>query len=119
MPDDGPPTKMIEQPSLRTSVGSPGSATTTPSQASIPGFLRIPRELRDRIYSYFVTVDQNFDYEDDEDYDGTNFNDLSITRVNRQIRAEAWDCLIKMNLWVSVTVVGVDDTDSWMYDEHS
>lgn len=100
MPGHGPRIKKFKQPSLETSVVSSSSTSATQGQPSIPCFFKIPRELRDRIYSYFVTVDQHFDYKCDKNYVGTNFHDLSITRVNRQIRAEAWDCLIKMNLWV-------------------
>lgn len=104
---------MIEQPSFEASAVSSNNATTTQDQASIPAFLRIPRELRDRIYSYFVTVDQHFDYVSDQprfcSYRGDNFKDLAITRVNRQIRAEAWECLIKMNIWVSVTHTDLRD----------
>ncbi|KAK8001653.1 hypothetical protein PG991_013875 [Apiospora marii] len=103
---------MMELPSLETSVVSSSSAATTQGQPNTPGFLRIPRELRDRIYSYFVAVDQHFDYVYDymkqDGYEGITCKDLAITRVNQRIRAEAWDCLVKLNLWVSVTHSDVD-----------
>ncbi|KAK7955136.1 hypothetical protein PG996_015944 [Apiospora saccharicola] len=70
---------MITQPSLGISVVSSSSATTAQGQASIPGFIRIPRELRDRIYSCSVTVDQHFDYKGFGRHNGFKPQDMAIT----------------------------------------
>ncbi|KAK7954733.1 hypothetical protein PG988_015427 [Apiospora saccharicola] len=66
--------------------------------------LRLPREIRNQIYSYFVTVDQVFDGEYEGNYGGHGDVASVISRlcVNRQIWAEVWDYLIRSNLWIQV-----------------
>ncbi|KAK7910701.1 hypothetical protein PG985_013182 [Apiospora marii] len=73
---------------------------------AVPTLLGIPREIRNMIYSYFVTVDQVFDGEREGNFEsyGNMASTVSGLSVNRQIRAEVWDYLIKSNIWIEVDV---------------
>lgn len=72
---------------------------TTSSQTRISPLLRLPRELRDAVYKFFISVDQHFKW-DEEDIP---FNS-PVLQINRQIRQEALDCFIKSNVWIRITV---------------
>ncbi|KAK8856724.1 hypothetical protein PGQ11_012636 [Apiospora arundinis] len=74
-----------------------------------PTLLKIPREIRNRIYSYFLTIDQHYEQKGDGGCDGKHF-DVTILHINKQIRAEAWDSLIKTNQCVFLTVTRSDAT---------
>ncbi|KAK7966368.1 uncharacterized protein PG986_000645 [Apiospora aurea] len=65
--------------------------------------LGVPLEIRRQIYKHFVTIDQDFEHEGDAEYHGECIG-VAILHVNRQIREEAWDDLITMNLWIRVSV---------------
>ncbi|KAK8066724.1 hypothetical protein PG997_013471 [Apiospora hydei] len=65
--------------------------------------LGVPLEIRRQIYSHFVTIDQDFEHEGDAEYPGECIG-VTVLHVNRQIREEAWNCLITMNLWIRVSV---------------
>ncbi|KAK8032050.1 hypothetical protein PG990_001784 [Apiospora arundinis] len=67
-----------------------------PTKMGAPTLLKIPREIRNRIYSYFLTIDQHYEQKGDGGCDGKHF-DVTILHINKQIRAEAWDSLIKTN----------------------
>lgn len=51
------------------------------------------------IYIYFVSVDQHFLWDGNE----TPF-ECTVLQINRQIHDEAWDCLIRSNVWVRFTL---------------
>ncbi|KAK7966369.1 uncharacterized protein PG986_000646 [Apiospora aurea] len=109
---------MNDPTSPQASSDASSSTHSSSWQYNPPSFLGIPRELRDHIYGYLVTVDQHFDYEDRNKYNGVDFQDLAITRVNRQIRAESLNCLVRKNLWVSVTHVDMHE-ECVGFDEHN
>ncbi|KAK8066870.1 hypothetical protein PG997_013617 [Apiospora hydei] len=76
------------------------------SQAEVSPLLRIPREIRDEIYRYTVTVDQAFEGGNQRSFRIRGYKDaphqIQKFRINRQIWAEVWDYLIKSNIWVEV-----------------
>ncbi|KAK8002395.1 coatomer subunit gamma-2 [Apiospora arundinis] len=73
-------------------------------QNRAPTILTLPREIRNKIYSYFVTVDQVFEgLGNGDDFLGNigfNFNDVFKFSFSRQTRTEAWDYLIASNIWI-------------------
>ncbi|KAK7911153.1 hypothetical protein PG985_013634 [Apiospora marii] len=93
---------MDEQKSIESGQAAPSRILGADSQVDIPTLLGIPPEIRDQIYSYFVTIDQNYEHRGDTKYAGESI-DVTILHINRKIREEAWDSLIRTNLWVRVT----------------
>ncbi|KAK7911150.1 hypothetical protein PG985_013631 [Apiospora marii] len=83
---------------------TPGHDAAISNQNYIPPLLRLPRELRDMVYNYFVSVDQHFKW--NEDYIPLT---CPVLQINRQIRAEAWDRLIRSNVWIRVTMSSIPD----------
>ncbi|KAK8101843.1 hypothetical protein PG999_012217 [Apiospora kogelbergensis] len=74
--------------------------------SDIPSLLGVPREIRNEIYSYFLSVDEVFDaVEKNNAFSGQvgiNFNNVYRFRVNHQIWEEAWEYLFSSNLWIQV-----------------
>ncbi|KAK8001655.1 hypothetical protein PG991_013877 [Apiospora marii] len=79
------------------------NAATTAHRSKVAPLLRIPKELRDEIYSYFLVADMNW-FSEVERHNQAWWTDHSIVQINQQTRAEAWDYLVKRNLWVRVTL---------------
>lgn len=75
-------------------------------ETAVSPLLRVPREIRNQIYSYFVTVDQIFDGEREGNYDGQGdvASVISRLRFNCQIWAEVWDYMVKSNIWIDVNI---------------
>ncbi|KAK8001654.1 hypothetical protein PG991_013876 [Apiospora marii] len=94
---------MDNQRSVESGLAAPGRTLVAGSQAHIPALLRIPQEIRDQIYSYFVTIGQDYDHEGALYHAGETI-DVTILHINREIREEAWESLVRKNLWVRVTI---------------
>ncbi|KAK8135524.1 hypothetical protein PG984_003464 [Apiospora sp. TS-2023a] len=98
---------MAVQLAVQTPVEAAPEATPPicPSREASP-FLRLPREIRDMIYSIVVTVDQTFESEDEHTYQGYEnvMTHIGKFRLNRQIWGEVWEHLVKSNVWVQVTM---------------
>ncbi|KAK7965869.1 uncharacterized protein PG986_000146 [Apiospora aurea] len=82
-------------------------------------FMRLPREIRDQIYGYVITIDQVFDGNracncrsscNCPIYDAMGSNMRSF-HLNRQIWAEICDRLVKSNIWVEVTMERYSELD--------
>lgn len=73
-------------------------------------FLDLPREVRDKVYRYLLSVAHNQDgtfvWISTCQYWRKNFPGLGLLCVNRQIRAEAWHVLVNDNAWISITFWG-------------
>ena len=78
--------------------------STIPTLQAAPTLLGLPLEIRNQIYGYFMTIDRSTEYCPSLKRWQNNFN-LNFLRVNRQLRAEAWEILRKTNLWIRLTVV--------------
>ena len=74
-----------------------------------PTLLTMPREVRNQMYGYFVTIDRSAEYLPETE--SRERFDLRITAINRQTREEALDVLKTSNLWVYLRVIQ-DDTDA-------
>ncbi|KAK8135528.1 glucose receptor git3 protein [Apiospora sp. TS-2023a] len=94
---------MDAQPSIQSPVDTLSPACTA---TAVSPLLRLPQEIRNQIYSYFVTVDQVFDGEYEGNYGGHGdvASVISRLRVNRQIWAEVWNYLIGSNIWIEVDI---------------
>ncbi|KAK8002394.1 CDP-alcohol phosphatidyltransferase class-I family [Apiospora arundinis] len=89
------------------------SSTSAPVQRRLSPFLRIPIEIRKQIYSYLLTADPVFEFkEKGNKYDvfegivDFDFNDVYSFHINRQIWSEAWDHLLRSNVWIQATSNG-------------
>ncbi|KAK8066725.1 hypothetical protein PG997_013472 [Apiospora hydei] len=91
--------------------GASNDMVTPASQSSISPLLRIPKELRDEIYGYFLVMDQELVERRSLCITEGWFN-LATLQINQQTRDEAWDCMIKNNLWVKVTVASINHSDN-------
>ncbi|KAK8017371.1 hypothetical protein PG993_013697 [Apiospora rasikravindrae] len=93
---------MDEQMSVKSPAGTSISAC---HKREASPFLRLPREIRNLIYSHVVTVDQVFEGDRTGNYNDyrTLPSDMESFRINRQIWAEVWDHLITSNIWVEVS----------------
>ncbi|KAI4937347.1 uncharacterized protein J4E92_002077 [Alternaria infectoria] len=83
---------MAQQPrAKRICTRRSATTTITPDTKSQPALLRLPRELRDNIYEYYVSADGGYIYDPDKDClkqaDGSPIS-LSLARVNHQLRSE-------------------------------
>ena len=93
------------------------SVGTAAQQSRVAPLLRVPRELRDEIYGYFLAADMDW-FSELESYTQAWWTDSSIVQINQQTRAEAWDYLIKRNLWVHVTLNEVNhQCGSWTFEK--
>lgn len=90
---------MDYQQSVESGLPAPSRTLVTGSQTHFPTLLRIPQDIRDYIYSYFVTIGQDYDHEGVLDYADKSI-DVIILHINRQVREEAWVSLVRKNLWV-------------------
>ncbi|KAK6833428.1 hypothetical protein PG995_013173 [Apiospora arundinis] len=72
-------------------------------KANTPSLLAIPIELRNNIYSYLLGAYQPGEIVIDDLGDLLSWYDFSVLQINQQIRAEAWDYLIRSNIWILVT----------------
>lgn len=70
-----------------------------------PTFLGVPREIRNHIYGYLLSVDKSPEFSPNPYRWEQNFGNRGLLRVSRQIRAEAWDILTTTNILVKVTIV--------------
>ncbi|KAK8135604.1 hypothetical protein PG984_003544 [Apiospora sp. TS-2023a] len=75
--------------------------TSPSSQNYISPLIRLPRELRELVYIHFIAIDQHFRWDSQRVWYAERIPfDSSILQINRQIREEAWDCLIRSNIWI-------------------
>ncbi|KAK8017370.1 hypothetical protein PG993_013696 [Apiospora rasikravindrae] len=73
--------------------------------SEVSPFLGLPLEIRDMIYDYSFTVDQPFNLDPKTVKDYRNVQQqISKFNLNRQIRHEVWDHLIRTNLWVRINI---------------
>ncbi|KAK8035504.1 hypothetical protein PG993_010499 [Apiospora rasikravindrae] len=110
----GGPAKNNQPPPQKRLVSS-NHILTARSQPNSPSLLDMPLEIRNQIYSYFVTIDQDYEHEG-EDYNNGECIDVSILHINQQIRHEAWNCLIETNLWVRLIFRQSDDLRSFNFE---
>ncbi|KAH9895337.1 hypothetical protein F4778DRAFT_794194 [Xylariomycetidae sp. FL2044] len=80
------------------------SSTSSSTQVRQPlNLMELPREIRNKIYSHHLTLNQTLPYIHNPTRWEKNFN-VALLRVNRQMRAEAWDVIIKTNTWILVLI---------------
>ena len=70
-------------------------------QASVPYFLKLPREVRDEIYGHLLVLDRFKMFQDNGNW---NHLDIAILYVNKQINAEATQTLRYRNCWVRISI---------------
>ncbi|KAK7955140.1 hypothetical protein PG988_015834 [Apiospora saccharicola] len=86
--------------------------TSPSSQNCISPLIRLPRELRELVYIYFISIDQHFRWDDHRRWYAERIPfDSAILQINRQIREEAWDCLIRSNVWIRWIKPSIDGYD--------
>jgi hypothetical protein len=82
------------------------SASATMGNNSSPTLLGLPREVRNQIYGYFVTIDRSAEFIPSLDFQ--NHLDPRSFGVNRQIRQETLMVLKPSKLWIHLVITPGD-----------
>ena len=78
-----------------------------------PNFLDLPREIRDHIYSFLVTLDHGPQFSYINAHRAKTSFGINVFHLNSQIRAEAKEVVQDHNLWISLAVLTVQDQHEW------
>lgn len=68
-----------------------------------PSLSSLPREVRDIVLRELLTFDKTFDLVWDYRNWRENFPGLVLLHVNGQLREEAWDMIVKGNIWIELS----------------